>query len=697
MSLSGPGSCPLRVQTAINEAIKVDPVTKRGALVVAAAGNESVSGSFWPANCKNVLTVVATDAQGKRASFSNFGAGAGVAAPGIDILSTVNPGTTGPVSGSAYKALSGTSMAAAHVSGVASLMFAVRPELSPFQAKEIIESTATPFPRGSGGIVLGDCATGGCGAGLLHAAKALNGAKARVAAAWYGGLLAAMPDGQVRAWGKQNVGELGLIGIASVQTPTIVPGLADVVRVVNAGPVSFAVTSSGQTYAFGKGSYCKDVFLDPSKDGDCTMSKLHFSFRGDDRMASDTANKVAVPALNGLAQIAVAPSDDVGATVRMVALTTNGELLTWGYDWSLLGLGLAEGELRVVSYPTVIGLPPIRAFAVSTYATLAVDQGGNLWGWGWGGGGCPNTSDSLFGVGAPSHAATPIAVSWAADVIDIRIGSTGGYREDIAVVLKSDGSVWQYTCGGGTLTRVALDNVVAIAGGAAILSDGSVWGWDRTAPQNPTRWIASGALEFAGGAVRMGDGHLRYGAVNSGQSPTFAQSMFGTTGGFQGRLNLAEPGLKQTNLDVQVTSTPPSAAPGEAVLFQVTVTNLGPDAARNAEVTVGLDRDMTIESLAAGCSSSADGILCALGDMAAGASRAFDITARLAANPSTQSKMVVAYAKNDFYDYSLEGNSAGTMLDVAQTDGDVPLPAWALAALGVGLLGAVRRAERRAR
>lgn len=123
MSFGGASACPGFVQSAIDGAIS------RGAVLVAAAGNDGVDAStFFPANCDHVIAVAATDEYGYRASYSNYGPVVDVAAPGGDssrdsrgIWSTVNTGTNGPM-GAGYGQKEGTSMAAPAVSAVAALL-----------------------------------------------------------------------------------------------------------------------------------------------------------------------------------------------------------------------------------------------------------------------------------------------------------------------------------------------------------------------------------------------------------------------------------------------------------------------------------------------------------------------------------------------------------------------------------------------
>ena len=160
MSLGGSGACGSSTQNAINGAVG------RGTVVVVAAGNSNVNVSNAnPANCNNVVAVAATDRNGARASFSNFGTLIDVAAPGVNILSTRNAGTTTPGAEN-YSLLSGTSMSSPHVAGVAALIMAASPK-TPAQVESILKSTARPLP--------GAC-SGGCGAGIVDANAAVNAA-----------------------------------------------------------------------------------------------------------------------------------------------------------------------------------------------------------------------------------------------------------------------------------------------------------------------------------------------------------------------------------------------------------------------------------------------------------------------------------------------------------------------------------------
>ena len=141
LSLGGSGACSATTQAAINSAVS------RGTTLVIAAGNSNVNVSgASPANCLNVVAVGATTSTGARSSFSNYGAGIDVAAPGSTIMSTMNAGTTSPGAEN-YVNYSGTSMATPHVAGIVALMQAVATTpKTPAQIESLLKSTARAFP-----------------------------------------------------------------------------------------------------------------------------------------------------------------------------------------------------------------------------------------------------------------------------------------------------------------------------------------------------------------------------------------------------------------------------------------------------------------------------------------------------------------------------------------------------------------------
>lgn len=159
LSLGAASECFYYLQEA------VDFANAQGTVVVAAAGNEnSDTAGSTPANCAQVLTVAAHNEYGSKASFSNYGDAVDVSAPGVQILSTYNTGTTTPGK-PAYAWSSGTSMAAPFAAAAAALVLQAYPDLTPAQVMDRLVRNATPFPSGAG--------CDGCGAGFLNAAAAV--------------------------------------------------------------------------------------------------------------------------------------------------------------------------------------------------------------------------------------------------------------------------------------------------------------------------------------------------------------------------------------------------------------------------------------------------------------------------------------------------------------------------------------------
>lgn len=101
---------------------------------VVAAGNDSAAFLSFPASLPTVLSVGATDNKDELASFSNYGQGLDVVAPGESIPSYTTKGQV------AY--LSGTSMAAPHVSAVAGLLYSLKPDITPAEVKKIIRESS---------------------------------------------------------------------------------------------------------------------------------------------------------------------------------------------------------------------------------------------------------------------------------------------------------------------------------------------------------------------------------------------------------------------------------------------------------------------------------------------------------------------------------------------------------------------------
>ncbi len=107
-----------------------------GLTIVCGSGNDS-SSIVYPASHESTIAVGAVGSNDIRASFSNYGEGLDLVAPGVDIKSTAMADS------GYYKTSEGTSYAAPHVSGVVALMLSVNPNLTPTSIRTILNSTAT--------------------------------------------------------------------------------------------------------------------------------------------------------------------------------------------------------------------------------------------------------------------------------------------------------------------------------------------------------------------------------------------------------------------------------------------------------------------------------------------------------------------------------------------------------------------------
>ncbi len=111
----------------------IDYAYARGAVLIGAAGNSQEAESIFPAGYRKVISVASTNQHKQRYYKSNFGASVDIGAPGNAILSTQIDND--------YRILTGTSMAAPHVAGIAALMRSKRPALTHEEVRQILVNT----------------------------------------------------------------------------------------------------------------------------------------------------------------------------------------------------------------------------------------------------------------------------------------------------------------------------------------------------------------------------------------------------------------------------------------------------------------------------------------------------------------------------------------------------------------------------
>lgn len=215
LSLGGTGACSAAYRDVVAE------LTARNVVVVASAGNSNGAAVTVPANCPGVIAVGGLRHVGTKVGYSALGPEVTLGAPSgncvnsssdsnceYPILTTLNSGTTTPVTGSSGAIYSssnrptyGTSFAAPQVSGAVALLLSARPELTPAAVAQILRNTARAFPSagGSSGTpqctapVAGTkqlechCTETTCGAGMLDVGQAVAAVDQPVAVVSTGG------------------------------------------------------------------------------------------------------------------------------------------------------------------------------------------------------------------------------------------------------------------------------------------------------------------------------------------------------------------------------------------------------------------------------------------------------------------------------------------------------------------------------
>jgi subtilisin family serine protease len=149
MSFAGPADNMLRNM--------LDNAELRGIVLIAAVGNAGPrSPPLYPAADRHVIGVTATDVNDKLLKQANRGPQVVVAAPGVDVLV--------PAPDASYQMTTGTSVAAANTTGVAALLLARDPKLTPNEVRDLLVKSARKIPGRKNDV----------GAGVIDALRAVD-------------------------------------------------------------------------------------------------------------------------------------------------------------------------------------------------------------------------------------------------------------------------------------------------------------------------------------------------------------------------------------------------------------------------------------------------------------------------------------------------------------------------------------------
>jgi len=165
-------------------ALAIKKASEKGVILIAAVGNAGPkSPPLYPAADPHVIGVTATDEGDNLYKGANVGVQVAIAAPGVDVMV--------PAPAEAYQLTTGTSVAAAHVSGVAALLIERHPNVDAATVLEVLTASATKLGT--------DKRDDRFGWGLIDPLAALSELDARLADTKVAGATPAPPPTQTAA------------------------------------------------------------------------------------------------------------------------------------------------------------------------------------------------------------------------------------------------------------------------------------------------------------------------------------------------------------------------------------------------------------------------------------------------------------------------------------------------------------------
>lgn len=260
--------------------------------------------------------------------------------------------------------------------------------------------------------------------------------------------LALKSDGTVSAWGENKEGELGNGTLTDSPTPVEVSGLTGVTAIAAGGGHNLALKNDGTVWAWGYNSF-----------GQLAI----------DTTTQYSSTPIQVSGLSGVTAIAA-------GWEFSLALKSDGTLWGWGSnDYGQLAIGTTT---QYRSTPIQLsGLSAVTAIAAGFWHSLAITSDGTLWAWGY------NWSGQL-GNGTQTDSSVPLQISGFTGVVAI----AAGQEHSLAIKSDGTLWAWGYSelADPQSLVPVqvsGLSGVMAIAAGGyhsvAIGSDNTLWFWGR--------------------------------------------------------------------------------------------------------------------------------------------------------------------------------------------------------------------------
>ena len=454
--------------------------------------------------------------------------------------------------------------------------------------------------------------------------------------------------------------------------------------------------------------------------GDGTVWSWGYNAKGQlgNGTLTDITNPVQATGLTNV--IAVA-----GGDLHTLALKADGTVWAWGYNF-FGQLGRAPFNFTDSTTPVqVFGLTDVIAIAGAGKRSLALKKDGTVWAWGAESNVTNDTNATIYSA--------PIQVAGLADVVAIAAGgdATGGVNVEVSMALTWDGKVytWGYNSSGQlglghtstkflpkevtALTQPAVSISTSGLHSAVLLEDGTQRAWGHNGGGrlgDGTTINRSSPVQVLGALAKVVDitaarshtlalhGDLSvnaWGSNSGGQlgegtqlARTTPQLVHGASNA--SFYNAGYATSTRADMGISVSDSPDPALTGANLTYNLQLINYGPDTATGISAVLSLPSQTTFVSATAGCSYVNASVTCTRTSLNSAANAAFQVVVKPTAAATLNA---TASVSSGVYDPVSSNNVVGTTTVASAavpTDGDVPLPAWALVLLGAGLLKTLR-------